>query len=182
MSLIIKTGRLELVAETAESGQAEIAGRHQLGIALDVDVPADWPPENVRDVAELFAAKLRQDPKLAGWLNWYWILVEPVAGRRTLVGSGGFTSPPVDGVVAIGYALLPGYQGKGYATEAVRALVAWAFTHPDVRVIVAETLPDNEPSIRVLVRAGFRRAPGASEPGHIRFVRERTGKSGTGNF
>ncbi|OPY26286.1 MAG: ribosomal-protein-S5-alanine N-acetyltransferase [Methanocella sp. PtaU1.Bin125] len=170
MSLKIRTERLELIAETAELGKAEVSGRASLAEALDADVPEDWPPENVRDVVELFATKLHREPELAGWLNWYWLHVEPATGRRTLIGSGGFTSPPVDGVVAIGYSVLPRHQRKGYATEAVHALTAWAFSHQEVKRIIAETLPDNAPSIRVLARNGFRRVPGASEPGHARFA------------
>jgi RimJ/RimL family protein N-acetyltransferase len=171
--LKIKTEHLDLIAETAELAEAESAGRRQLSAALDADVPEEWPPEGIADAMALFAAQLRRDPALAGWLNWYWILVDPGTGRRTLIGSGGFTSPPVDGTVATGYLLLPAYRGKSYAIEAVRALVAWAFRHPEVGRIIAETLPDNELSIRVLLRAGFRRARKASEQGHVRFVLKR---------
>ena len=174
MSHKIRTERLELIAETAELGAAEVSGRARLAEALGADVPDNWPPGAARDVVELFAAKLQRDPGLAGWLNWYWVLSGPGPDSRTLIGEGGFTSRPVDGVVAIGYALLPGYRGMGYATEAVRALATWAFSHDEVLKIIAETLPDNAPSVRVLTRAGFRQVPGASEPGHIRFAIERT--------
>jgi RimJ/RimL family protein N-acetyltransferase len=173
LSLKVRTERLELIAETVELAAAESAGRQQLSAALDADVPEDWPPDELADATELFAAKLRQNPSWAGWLNWYWILVDPASGRRTLIGSGGFTSPPVDGTVATGYSLLPAYQRKGYATEAVLALIAWAFSHAEVGRIIAETLPDNEPSIRVLLRAGFRPGGKASEPGHVRFILKR---------
>ncbi len=169
----IRTGRLELIAETAELGKAEVSGQGRLAEALGADVPENWPPETARDVVEFFSAKLQRDPELAGWLNWYWVLAGPEPGDRTLIGDGGFTSPPVDGVVAIGYALLPQYRGNGYATEAVKALTVWAFSHPDVQKVIAETLPDNERSVRVLMRMGFRQVPGASEPGHIRFALER---------
>jgi [ribosomal protein S5]-alanine N-acetyltransferase len=171
--LKIITERLELVAETRELAEAEAAGSQQLAAALQAEVPEAWPPEGTADALALFAAQLRRDPTLAGWLVWYWILIDKATGSRTLIGDGGFTSPPVDGMVAKGYSLLPAYRGKGYATEAVRALAEWAFAHREVRKIIAETLPDNEPSIRVLQRAGFKRARKASEQGHIRFVLKR---------
>lgn len=171
--LTIRTEHLELIAETAGLAAAEAAGRDQLAVALDAEVPEGWPPEGTADAMALFAAHLRRDPALAGWLSWYWILVDPASGSRTLIGCGGFTSPPVDHAVAIGYSLLPAYRGKGLATEAVRALTEWAFRHPEVRKIIAETLPDNEPSIRVLLRAGFRRSRKASEQGHVRFTLKR---------
>ena len=165
----IGTSRLELIAETVELAVAEASGRASLGKALDAEVPVSWPPEGIDNAMALFALHLHRDPGLAGWLNWYWVLAGPRTSRRTLIGCGGFTSPPVDGAVALGYSLLPALPGKGYAIEAVSALIAWAFSHPEVREIVAETLPDNVRSIRVLQRAGFLRGGQASEPGHIRF-------------
>jgi ribosomal-protein-alanine N-acetyltransferase len=172
-SLIIRSPRIELIAETAELALAAASGRRQLAAAIGADIPEEWPPEGTADAMRLFATQLRRDPELAGWLNWYWILVVPDTRRRTLIGCGGFTSPPADGTVATGYSLLPEYRGKGYATEAVRALVDWAFGHPEVRKVIAETLSGNEASIRVLERAGFRRSRKASEPGHLRFVLKR---------
>ena len=105
MSLKIETERLELVAETSELADAEAAGNRELSAALDASVP-EWPPEGIADALELFASLLRRDPTMAGWLIWYWILVDPTTGRRTLIGSGGFTSPPLKGTVATGYSLL----------------------------------------------------------------------------
>jgi [ribosomal protein S5]-alanine N-acetyltransferase len=172
-SLKIETGRLELIAETRELAEAQAAGKQQFAAAIQAEVPDDWPPEGTAEALLMFAAHLRRDPTLAGWLVWYWILTDPATGSRTLIGDGGFTSPPVDGMVATGYSLLPAFRGKGYATEAVRALVDWAFAHPEVRKVIAETLPDNEPSIHVLQRVGFKRARKASEPGHIRFALKR---------
>ena len=40
-------------------------------------------------------------------------------------------------------------------TEAVTGLVGWAFSQPGCRVVTAETLRENLPSQRVLVKAGF---------------------------
>jgi RimJ/RimL family protein N-acetyltransferase len=173
LSLRKKSDDLAVLIEWAEAGEAVDAEFGTALDALDAEVPGDWPPEGIADAMALFAAQLRRDPALAGWLSWYWLRVDPASGRRTLIGSGGFTSPPVDGAVAIGYSLLPACRGRGYATEAVRALAAWAFDHPEVLKVIAETLAGNEPSIRVLLRAGFRRAKKASEPGHLRFVLKR---------
>ena len=169
MKQTIRTQRLELVAETVEMAEAETAGRSSLEAALDAFVPEGWPPEGM-DAADMFAAMLRRDPGQAGWLSWYWILPDPATGTRTLIGCGGFTSPPVRGAVAIGYSLLREFQGKGFAIEAVKALIEWAFAHPEVREIIAETTPDNERSRHLLKKAGFRQKGEASEPGHLRFA------------
>jgi RimJ/RimL family protein N-acetyltransferase len=72
-----------------------------------------------------------------------------------LVGGAGFKGSPRDGVVEIGYSMLEAHQGHGYCTEAVRALIGWAFGHPEVRLVIAHTLPELRPSIRVMEKCGF---------------------------
>jgi len=72
-----------------------------------------------------------------------------------VIGEIGFVGPPHDGVVTIGYAIVPSARRQGYATEAIVALSGWALDQPGVDVVRAQTLPDNEPSIRALQRAGF---------------------------
>jgi RimJ/RimL family protein N-acetyltransferase len=74
---------------------------------------------------------------------------------RLVIGEIGFVGPPRDAAVTIGYAIVPSARRQGYATEAISALSAWALGEPDVREVRAQTLRDNEPSIRALLRAGF---------------------------
>lgn len=57
----------------------------------------------------------------------------------------------------IGWCLAPGYEGHGYATEAVRELLAIAFDGLGLRRIVANCFADNEPSWRLMERIGLRR-------------------------
>ncbi len=72
-----------------------------------------------------------------------------------VVGEIGFVEPPRNGTVMIGYAIVPSARGQGYATEAIRALAAWAIAQDGTSEVRAQTLPENEPSIRALLRAGF---------------------------
>jgi RimJ/RimL family protein N-acetyltransferase len=72
-----------------------------------------------------------------------------------VIGEIGFVGPPREGAVTIGYAIVPSARRQGYATEAISALSAWALGEPDVREVRAQTLRDNEPSIRALLLAGF---------------------------
>ncbi|MFF1402600.1 GNAT family N-acetyltransferase [Streptomyces sp. NPDC058294] len=60
--------------------------------------------------------------------------------------------------VEIGYDLIEGARGDGYATEAVRTLTEWALARDDVDTVVATVEPDNVPSQQVAARAGFVRA------------------------
>ena len=78
--------------------------------------------------------------------------------RRTdsSIGRCGFKGPPgKDGAVEIAYVISPEHEGRGYATEAANALVAYAFGHPRVRVVRAHTLPETNASTRVLTKCGF---------------------------
>nr|WP_281422803.1 GNAT family protein [Sphingomonas yunnanensis] len=60
------------------------------------------------------------------------------------------------GVVEIGYLLVPAAQGRGYAREAVGAVIDRLFTE-GYRRVFADTDPDNAGSNRLLESLGFRR-------------------------
>ena len=57
--------------------------------------------------------------------------------------------------IICGYGISEAYQNNGYATEAVKAVLEWAFSHPEVIAIEAETESENAASIRVLEKCGF---------------------------
>lgn len=56
----------------------------------------------------------------------------------------------------VGWALLPTSQGKGYAGEAVTAAMNWAMRTLTFRQLVCIINPENEPSIRLAGKLGFR--------------------------
>ncbi|MDQ0227269.1 GNAT family N-acetyltransferase [Metabacillus niabensis] len=55
----------------------------------------------------------------------------------------------------VGYSLDKNNNGKGYATEAVKLIVNYAFTTLKLHRIEAGVMPHNISSIRVLEKAGF---------------------------
>ncbi len=66
--------------------------------------------------------------------------------------------PQAAGVQAeLGWAMDPTQQGRGYATEAVRAVMAACFTELGLRRISAGCFAANEPSWRMMERLGMRR-------------------------
>ena len=65
--------------------------------------------------------------------------------------------PDKDGVVEVGYDIVPEYRKQGYATEMARSLVAWAFQETGIKVVTASCLDDNIGSIKVLENVGMRR-------------------------
>ncbi|HET9847610.1 MAG TPA: GNAT family N-acetyltransferase [Candidatus Dormibacteraeota bacterium] len=150
--LEMPTTRLRLKAGTAQLLDAAVHDRRRLERLLGAAVPQDWPPaENLGFLRSVHEAVLR-DPDLAGWGPWLMVLAEEPA----LVGDVGFKGKPdAEGVVEIGYGVVPAYQRRGLATEAVVGLIAWAFSH-GVRAVIAETEESNAASGRVLRKAGLR--------------------------
>ncbi|MFI9806538.1 GNAT family N-acetyltransferase [Streptomyces sp. NPDC052301] len=75
---------------------------------------------------------------------------------RALGAMGFHGAPDEEGLVEIGYDLAEAARGQGYATEALRALSAWALDRDDVRTLLAKIDLDNSASRAVVSRAGFR--------------------------
>jgi RimJ/RimL family protein N-acetyltransferase len=55
----------------------------------------------------------------------------------------------------VSHYVLPGGQGKGYATDAIRTLVGFAFGSLNAHSVVGRVRADNDASRRVLEKAGF---------------------------
>lgn len=173
--LRLTTERLELVAGDGESGRAELTDRGLLAKLLGARVPSEWPPPlNDEASTNWFTEYAEANPDAIGWAMWYWLLRDS-DGDLVAIGNGGFKGKPdPSGRVEVGYSVLEAHQRKGYAPEAVRALIAWAFSHRQVERIRAHTLPDLAPSIRVLEKCGFVRLGAGAEEGTVLFelVRE----------
>ena len=89
-----------------------------------------------------------------GQWEWYamW-MIELHDG--THVGDLCFKGLSADGIAEIGYGILAEFQGRGYATEAVKAAINWAFKDPKVTAVEAEADPGNAASQKVLEKCGF---------------------------
>ena len=74
-----------------------------------------------------------------------------------LIGNVGIRRPSADSTDAeIGYELSPEHWGRGYATEAARAVVRFGFTTLGLQRITAWTVAENVGSTRVLEKVGLR--------------------------
>ena len=129
--------------------EAAIDDRPALARMLGCDLAEGWDafPGAMERTREALAA----DPGGARWGTRLFVVEEP----PTLVGWGGFKGEPRAGAVEIGYAVAPGWQGRGIATAAVVALLDEAFTAPGVESVIAHTLPGPNASTRVLEKTGF---------------------------
>jgi ribosomal-protein-alanine N-acetyltransferase len=121
---------------------------------LAVHFPEEWPGEDALQMFPIWVARRGRSPDPGPWCDGVVVRRED----RLAVGSMGFKSPPdATGAVEIGYAVNRSLWGRGYATETVEAIVAWALTQPEVRRVTAECLESNPASARVLEKSGFQR-------------------------
>lgn len=114
------------------------------------------------------------------WMGYgYWAIEERATGR--FAGELGFANfrreiyPPFDGTPEIGWVLPTHVHGKGYATEAVGAVVAWGEAHFGARETVCLIHPENERSIREAARAGYRETQRTTYKGQPAIVMRRRG-------
>ena len=105
------------------------------------------------DEASAFLAEQEAAP--FGQPGWFQIAI---AERSTgcLIGDIGICLPRKASEAAeIGFTLATSWQGKGFASEAVREALALLFEHTDVAEVLAITDTRNLASIRLLERVGF---------------------------
>lgn len=155
----IHSRRLELVSMAPAFLQPllETIGG-EAAAALGAELPPDWPDAHDERFLRLRLKQMQNDPESQQWLARAVVLREP---RRAMIGHAGFHGPPgLNGpqrsdALEVGYSILPPYRGRGYATEAVAALMTWAREERGIRRFVASVSPANEPSLAIVRKLGF---------------------------
>jgi RimJ/RimL family protein N-acetyltransferase len=103
----------------------------------------------------------------------YWVVEEKATG--SFVGELGFADYKRDVEALkdkpeIGWALVSQSHGKGYATEAVRAAMAWGDALFGASQTACIIHPENLPSIRVAEKCGYRKLQVTTYKGHPAMV------------
>ena len=154
------------------------AGEHHLMHQLIADPRVTFwrkHPMSAEETQALFEKKLGLQQQDLGW--WAVFLNDQVGpdGRPVFVGQ--VLLQPLDGTdeFEIGWHFAPEYWGQGYATEAARALLAHGFATLPLDRVVALALPENQRSIGVIHRLGFKEGAETIHAGvrHRYFVLER---------
>lgn len=89
----------------------------------------------------------------------FWVVEEKTSGK--LIGEIGVMDarrdmdPPFGDDRELGWALLPEAHGKGYASEALQATLAWEKQVFNAPCLVCMIDPDNAPSIKLALKFGF---------------------------
>ncbi len=147
---MITTERLHLIPCSALHYEAAIKGDDELSKLLGIRTAINWIqfPEALPYAYESFKA----DPSTIRWGMYLFVQRH----EKILVGTGGYKGTAnSDGMVEIGYAISPEYQGRGLATEAAKGLIADAFSHGSVAIVDAHTLAESNASTGVLLKCGL---------------------------
>ena len=125
----------------------------------DARVIEHFPGALDRAASDVLAADIQADLDANGFGLW---AVE-VSGIAPFIGFVGATEPdfaaPFMPAVEIAWRLAFAHWGKGYATEAARAVVALAFGSLGLDELVSFTVPANRRSRAVMERLGMARSP-----------------------
>jgi len=158
----VATERLCLTPLTHQLVVAQLDHSTSFFDGLRVHVRADWPPPLYDDDAMAWLLSRLEGGEDPSWLLSAMIvpaspgLDGDALGR--VVGIAGFKGrPDRRGEVEIGYSVVSAEQRKGYGSESVAGLLAFAFANPRVKLVSAHTLYTGvtATSRRVLEKAGF---------------------------
>lgn len=154
MSTIIETVRLKIIPLTY--GQAEMFTHldSRLEDSLGLERADRELTTHFRNAIRKYTLHWIKDDPENYLFSTIWIIIEK--SSNTVAGDIGFKrKADKNGYVEIGYSTQPKYRFQGYITEAIRAMVNWAFTYPEVKAVIAETASDNTGSIKALRNNGF---------------------------
>ena len=147
LPVIISTANLDLVLQSPDEVLAWV---ESLPAADRAEVSPDW------------IARVRSAAAGDVWALSFSIVER---ASRSAVGGCAFKGPPdASGVVEVAYGIDAPHRGRGFATEATGALVAFALASGLVQLVRAHTKPDNAASARVLAKCGFRQIGEVIDP------------------
>jgi ribosomal-protein-alanine N-acetyltransferase len=156
---VIHAARLDLVLMSSALMRALLAADwDQAALLLGAPLPAEWRGEDWQWLGQR-PGKAEADPSVVPWLPRVLLLraADDHGGPEpAVVGNAGFHGPPDgEGRVEIGYAVAAEHRRRGYAEEAVRALMAWATAEHGITRFRASISPRNTPSLSLIRKLGF---------------------------
>ena len=165
----IVTSRLTLIAITPEMLLSEKNGDGRLGELIQCVIPANWPHKDWEPhVLDFFLTQFAEHPEQLGWPRY--VSFVPPGGRRTLIGTvGGGAKRERPYECEIGWGILAPYEGRGFATEAARAVIDLLRRDERLSSVIAHTYPSLPASIRVMEKCGMVFDGEGEEAGTIRY-------------
>ena len=158
MSVIIQTKRLDLIPLSPAVLRAALeVDRNKIGRLLGASVPQSW--EIRRGAFELWLRQLEANPALQPWLARGMVL----RSEGQLIGDIGCHSAPLSAsasapkTVELGYSVMEAWRRRGFAQEAIEALIQWACTQHQVQRFVLSISPENQASQALATKLSFRK-------------------------
>lgn len=118
---------------------------------LERKVQNDPDPEMRKAYGEMLALCKEKPEEFLWAIPWEMLLKKD----RQPVGDLCFKGAPQKGTVELGYGIDKAYEGQGLTTEAVGAMLDWAFAKDNVYAVEAETAPENIASQKILEHHKF---------------------------
>jgi len=129
MNASLQTERLLLTPLTLPQLKLCLTDLPALEADLGLPIVSEVITERVQRAIQMKIDKMTKLDETSHPWQTYWLIV--ISVENVGVGLAGFKGvPDADGVTEIGYRIAPSHQNQGYMTEAVRALVDWAFNYP----------------------------------------------------
>jgi RimJ/RimL family protein N-acetyltransferase len=138
---------IELITVLPEHKRLLSLGRELLAEKLGKRLPDGWP-----EFPEAFQPPASNVSEPFEWPGYFFVSKK----HGAVVGNGGFAGSPKDGTVEIGYEVAPEFRNLGFATQAVRLILAVAFAKPEIQAVIALTLAEKNASNAVLEKVGMR--------------------------
>lgn len=133
------------LAETFRTSPAEC----EIAIGATIGQAAEFLPSIFDHTLSLYERKPRP-------LQWGAFLAVDESTEQ-IIGTCAFKeAPTADGLIEIAYFTFPPFENRGHATTMAAELTACALLSPEVRLVIAHTLPERNTSGRILEKIGFR--------------------------
>lgn len=148
----LETARLILIPYTIPVCKNILLGNFDLLYDKGFVKGKSWPDADVLDTVPRIIKNLSGNNYSTGFETW--IVVKK--DTKEIIGDAGFKGyNPASQNVDLGYGIIAEERGNGYAGEAARQLINWAFTFDFVKEITANCLHTNFQSINLLKKLNF---------------------------
>ncbi|PWV47725.1 GNAT family N-acetyltransferase [Chitinophaga sp. S165] len=164
---MLQTARLIIQPLTYDQLVKYIRADHSLEAELQLKPVSMTISEDLKDALEQAILPNVADSQRNYLYYTLWTIIS--RDENNMVGDICFVGEPNEaGEVEIGYGTYEHQRGKGYMTEAVKAMIEWTAQQPGIKGIIASTLKDNTPSYAVLQKNGFMKTGESADLFHWR--------------
>jgi len=151
----LETKKLKLIPLDVHNLRYSIEDRRKMERNLRVKITDTELEEPVKKAMRTSLKMVLENKKNYLWFTSWEIVLKK---ENRIIGGLCFKGCPDEkGRVEIGYGMQDEYRCKGYATEAAKELINWAFSFNNVTEVITETEKDNLPSHRVLEKIGMQK-------------------------